>query len=130
MDHLPEAFAALEGLVILHITEQGFYFGKYVPNSLPVPPSRFNAGIILYSALIIDYAIMACHSKSDTGFVQHSIDMATTCWEAMIGQYRKHSQGPYNTAIQSADRAIRFLRHSTARDKLHREYKARQTIKT
>jgi len=56
--------------------EQGFSFGKFVLDCLPVPPSQQLAGIILDSALVIELMIVAHQHMLDTNIFRHYIEMA------------------------------------------------------
>ena len=63
--------------------EQGFSFGKFVLDCLPVPPSQHHTGIILDSALVIELMIVARQDMLDTHIIQHYIKMATLYYDLM-----------------------------------------------
>jgi len=81
------------------------YFGMPVPDCLPVSSSRHLAGILLFSAITVEYSWLSVVNLSDARMTKHLLFMAPLCLAKQIRPYHNY-HGPGLTTMQSIDWAI------------------------
>jgi len=126
----PDPFQALYFQVVDFLEGDSTYFGRPVANCLPVESvvsSRHLAGILLFSAIAIEYSWLGV---ADAPSARHSLFMASMCLAKRVRPYhflrgpgltpmqsidwtiqrQDYSDGPERTAIKSAFWAFQALR--------------------
>ena len=97
---MSDPFPALEQHIIDQMTARGSYYGKYIPDALPVSNSRVTAGMLIYSAVIVEYAIVGYDNASHSATIQHAYNMASSCYEKMLRLQGRRSPVPGQDSYQ------------------------------